>query len=395
MGSFRVFNQRNGRLATLAALSVATVTQAFIPALVSADQITDRSVALSSASAQATDVSYTVSFTAVQAAGAYVVEFCTNTPLIGQDCTAPTGMVATNAAKGTDGNTTATAVTGAANKLTVTNAITASQAVKDTFTGITNPQDAGTVYARIVTYDNPTNAGNYSSTLTSTTGVKDQGSVALSITDSMGVSGDVLETMQFCVSGDNAQTPGSTPFSAGCVDTGGNSVTKPALNLGEKNGSVTALDSGHVSTGLVFTQMSTNAQGGAVVYLKSSTTGCGGLTLAGTGACNIKPLTTGAADFAGTAAFGVKLGADVDSGTGSARQAFIHDGSYGSTNYFMNYVAGDATGVTSTYGDPILTTDGTQVNSQDMQLTFGASIAPNTPAGRYSADLSLIATGTF
>lgn len=386
MGSFRVFNQRNGRLATLAALSVATLAQAFVPALVSADQISDRSVALSSASAKATGVSYTVNFTAVQAAGAYVVEFCTNTPLIGQDCTAPTGMVATSAAKGTDGNTTATAVTGAANKLTVTNAITASQAVKDTFTGITNPDNAGTVYARIVTYDNATDAGLYTSTLTSTTGVEDKGSVALSITDSMVVSGDVLETMQFCVSGDQ-----TNPITADC----GGTLVAPTLNLGEKNGNVTALSSGAVSTGNIQTQISTNASGGAVVYLKSSTTGCGGLVLAGVGDCNIKPLTTGAADFAGTAAFGVKLGTDVDTGSGSARQAYIHDGTYGSTNYFMNYVSGDATGVTSTYGDPILTTDGTQVNSQNMQLTFGASIAPNTPAGRYSADLSLIATGTF
>jgi hypothetical protein len=30
-----------------------------------------------------------------------------------------------------------------------------------------------------------------------------------------------------------------------------------------------------------------------------------------------------------------------------------------------------------------------------MKITFGASIANDTPAGKYSADLSLIATGKF
>jgi hypothetical protein len=61
----------------------------------------------------------------------------------------------------------------------------------------------------------------------------------------------------------------------------------------------------------------------------------------------------------------------------------------------MGYVSGDATGVTSTYGDPILDTAGAPVNNMGMPLTFGASAANDTAAGLYSADLSLIATGKF
>lgn len=63
----------------------------------------------------------------------------------------------------------------------------------------------------------------------------------------------------------------------------------------------------------------------------------------------------------------------------------------------MNFTTGanPASGVTSTYGDQFLTTSGAPALNKNMTLTFGASAANNTPAGSYSADLSLIATGKF
>ena len=54
MGSFGVFTQRTGRLATLAALVTATLAQGLLPTLASADQVTGRSVELSSSSKSAT-----------------------------------------------------------------------------------------------------------------------------------------------------------------------------------------------------------------------------------------------------------------------------------------------------------------------------------------------------
>lgn len=379
MISFKVFNQRNGRLATLAALSVATLSQAFMPAFVSAAQIADRSVSLDSAATSATNVTYTISFDSVGAAGAYVVEFCNDTPLIGEACTAPTGMNAATAA-----SATATAVTGAANKLTVTKTIGAAATITDTFTNISNPTVDGTVYARIVTYNNATNAGNYDDENLGTGNI-DQGSAAFAITDSIGVSGDVLESLEFCVSGTAI---------ANCADV---AATTPTLTIGETTGSVKALASNAFSTGTVYTRLSTNASGGAVVNLKSGAISCGGLVLTSNGACNILPLTTATAaatvgaDTTKTG-FGVKLSGNVtDAVNGELRML----GSYEATNYYMNYVAGNATGVTSVYGDSVFDTNGTQTNDLSMDLTFGATIANNTPAGRYSADLSLIATGTF
>lgn len=382
MISFKVFNQRNGRLATLAALSVATLGQAFMPALVSADQVSDRSVSLSSAVKDATDVTYNVTFTPVTSAAAFVVEFCSNSPLIGEACTAPADMDASGAGTSTAGAAISTTTAATANKVAVTATLTNAVATTVAIDHIDNPSAAGTVYARIVTYDTDAHTANYASTDVGA-GAVDQGSVALSITDNMSVSGAVLESLEFCIS--------AVTLDSNCAN-----ATTPTLSIGETTGTVKALTTEAVSTGTVYTLLSTNAVGGAVVSLKSSAANCGGLILAGkTGAtgCNITPLTAAAADFKGTAKFGVKLGADItDAGSG----ALTHEGTYNDTTYYMGYdsSATPATGVTSVYGDPVFSSAG-YANKLPMSLTFGASVAPNTPAGRYSADLGLIATGTF
>ena len=387
MGSFGVFTQRTGRLATLAALVVATLAQGLLPTLASADQVTDRSVALSSSSKGSTGVTYNVSFTtgaSSATAGAFVVEFCSNTPLIGQSCTAPTGMVATGATTATGGASISTTTAATANKVTVVKAgMTAATAESVEIGGITNPSAAGTIYARIVTYDTDAHAANYATT-TLGAGQIDQGGVAMSITDTVGVSGAVLESMSFCVSGET--------LADNCVGGGASApaLTAPTLKLGEDNGGVIALTPSAVSSGTIYTQISTNAVGGAVVSLKSNAVNCGGLLRAGAPtACDIGPASAGLT--LGNALFGVKTGAAVDGADGHYDPA----GSYNASTYYMGYTAGNATGVTSTYGDPILNTAGAVANNLNMPLTFGASVANNTPAGSYSADLSLIATGKF
>lgn len=83
--------------------------------------------------------------------------------------------------------------------------------------------------------------------------------------------------------------------------------------------------------------------------------------------------------------------------TADANGAFaIASGSiYDPSVFKINYAADQLTGVTSPYGDPVLDTAGAPANNKKTQLTFGASAANNTPAGLYSADFSLIATGKF
>ena len=387
MGSFGVFTQRTGRLATLAALVTATLAQGLLPTLASADQVTGRSVELSSSSKSATAVTYSVSFTtgaSSDTAGAFVVEFCSNTPLIGQACTAPTDMTAASAATPTSGASISTTTPATANKVVVVDAgMTSAKDISVELTGITNPSVAGSIYARVVTYDTDAHAANYATTSLGA-GAIDQGAAAIAITDTVGVSGAVLESMTFCVAGG--------AISPNCDLT---SNTAPTLQLGKNTGGVIALDPDAVYTGTVYTQISTNASSGAIVNLKSDTTDCGGLHRAGTisTVCDIPAAGIGASTVvAATPGFGVMTGtADVTGSSGDYKAST----NYNNTNYHMNFAAGNATGVTSTYGDPILNTNSGPANNLNMPLIFGATVSNNTPAGLYSANLSLVATGKF
>lgn len=384
----RVLDRHTRSVAAAVGLLLATLAPAIAPAFAAAELVTDRSIALSSSTKDADGVSYQVKFTTTNVAQSLVMQFCSDTPLIGESCGAPGGFTVAGATTATSG-------------VTITNKATANKIVLEStglgtpgaqtidIAGINNPTAAGALYARIVTYDD-TGANALTAYTTTALGsnAKDQGSVALSITDGVNVSGKVLETLLFCVSGTAITT-------AGCAS----GITAPTLTLGETVGTVKALTSSKVSTGDIYTQLSTNAAGGVVVSLKSGNT-CGGLMRQGASSCDITPSTaTGFDDSSSNAAkFGVKVAADSAtdttlSATGTFR--IVPTSVYDGTNYMFNWVSGNASGVSSTYGDPILDTNETQPSNKNMKLTFGASITNNTPAGNYSTDLSLIATGKF
>ncbi len=363
---------------------------ALTPAFASAANVLSRSINLSSSAAGASNVTYEVVFTVSSAgAGAFVLDFCKDSPVPGQACTPPTGFSVASVAT-TTGGATVTPLTGNTGLL-VTKTIAGSGTADVVLTGIHNPTNVtdGTVgngfYGRIVTYANSGDAASY--THTDLTNSVDTGGVSMSITNAIGVTAAVPETMIFCVA--------SAAITADCANASSN---LPNVSLGVSSGSVTALSSSTLSTGNVFTQISTNAQTGAIVSLKSSATDCGGLLRAGSSsACDIHP-APGGGFSAGTADFGVKTGsssstAGVASATGTLEP--VTGSGYNSGTYYMHFVSGNGTGVTSTYGDSFLDTNNAPVNNQNMQLTFGASISDNTPAGTYSADLGLIASGTY
>jgi len=389
MDIVRFFDRRVRYNIAAFGLLIATVVPSLVPAIASAAQLTQRSLTLSSSSANAPDVTYKVNFTAVQIAGAFVVEFCSNSPTVGDTCSAPGGFdssaAAPTAASTSAGVTAVGQVGSSTSQVLVTDSITAGQNVSVELTGIHNPTLPGALYARVVTYDTAGDAANYTSTVDTTTGgVRDFGGIATYITDTVGVSAQVLETMEFCTA--------KSAISADC-DLSGNLA--PTLKLGETSGNTVALTSSAVSTGTIYTQISTNAVSGAVVSMKSDATGCGGMLLAGDPShCYIGPAQQGGISQ-GQALFGVKLGAATAVGGGSGTYEPVTGSGYNTSTYTMNYVSNDATGVTSPYGDPILDTHALPVNNMNMPLTFGASVSNLTPAGTYSADLSLIATGTF
>lgn len=387
MTSLKSINRRVGSLFAVAALVLATVTPGLVPAFASAAQITSRSVELSSSSAKAQNVSYKVTFTPVSAAGAVVFNFCSNTPLVGAACDLPTGFTAATAAA--TGFTVAQTTEGVANAIVATGSILA-ESTTITLTGITNPDAAAPLYLRIVTYDTETNALAYTATALGS-GVKDQGSAAASITDTVGVSAAVLESMTFCVAA-NEITGGS------CTRANASALEAPVLKLGEVvTGTVRALNSSAVSTGDLYSQISTNAANGAVVSLKSSVA-CGGLKRVEATGCDIVPANGAGGIANGEAKFGVKVATSTDptAVTSGVYQAYNTATTpyYSDSVFKLNFVDG-STGITSTYGDPLLDTNNAPVNNKNVKITFGASAANNTPAGNYATDLSLIATGKF
>ena len=383
MNSFRILDRRWVSVAAVFALLIASI----VPALAFAAQVTVRSVALSNSSANMPGVTYQVKFTAPTAAGAVVIDFCSNSPLIGSTCTQPGGFDAST----TPTTTGAFTATRTASKVVLEGAITQNVETTINLANIHNPTAAGPLYARIVTFDTVENADDYTSLIPVVQGnesaKKDEGSVAMSITPTVGVSGAVQETLSFCIA--------KSEITENC-NLSGNQA--PTLALGQDVGGTVALQPGIVSTGAIYTQISTNAVGGAVISLKSNNT-CGGLMRFGASNCDIAPagMTTGVVDSA--ALFGLRTAAastDAPGASGSEVSGTLQAANdYNDTQYRLNWVNGNASGVTSTYGDELLNTDGQPVNNKNMQLTFAASVTNQTPAGLYSTDLSMIATGKF
>lgn len=384
MGSVGTYDRQTSRMVIALALVAAMIVSSFLPALAWAAQVTERSIQLSSSAVDATDVSYKVKFKPVAAAAGFVIDFCSNSPLVGQACTPPSDFNITSASTGTSG-WSVSAEDEDDNTTTLTGAMSAGVAVTVDIDHITNPSATGPLYARIVTYASGS-VGNFSNSTTLGSGVVDDGAVALSITDAVNVSAAVQEALTFCVSG-------AAPAAA-CAS----GVTAPTVKLGNTVGSLTVLEPGQVHTGSIYTQISTNAANGAIVRLKSDAIECGGLHRVGADpdVCDITPSSTSV--VANDSKFGVKTFAATGVSGGSTPAGAFQPAAgsvYDTTNYRMHWVSGDGTGVTSTYGDPFLDTDGAPVNNMQMQLEFAAAANNSTPAGLYRANLSLIATGTY
>ena len=386
MESMRVASQRVIYAVAIFILAIALI----LPAIASAAQVSERSVALSSSSAGASDVTYAVTFTPVANAGAFTLDFCANSPLIGITCTAPTGFTAAGAATASAGFTVNGTPT--ASHVVVAGSMTGGTPVTVELTGIDNPTDVGTIYARVVTYVDA--SATTAVTPTAIGDAIDQGGVAIAITDTIGVTGQVLETLTFCVSG--------AEMDAACAG-----ATSTALPLGEDLGNgVVALQPGVISTGDIYTQITTNAAGGAIVHLKSSAEQCGGMLRVGdtpsSSTCYVQPAdaVNGIDDTGNTARFGVKTAAastaanDATNSIGDLTPVSPY-GAGDDTAYRMQFASNEETGVTSPFGDPFLTTGNAPASNRNQVLTFGAMADNNTPAGTYVANISLIAVGKF
>lgn len=389
MKSLRFLDRRTGNRIASIVLVLGTLVPSLIPAVSFAATVSSRSITLSSATANASNVDYDVNFTIPATDGtevaAFVVDFCSDSPLVGQTCTAPGGFDTSNADTDTSGVTVTPLASNTAVKVVKSAGTwTPGTSVDVNLTDIHNPTAVGTFYARIVTYVDDSATSSYTDTDIGTG--KDSGGVALSTTADIGVNAAVRETLTFCVA--------SATISAGCADA---SVHPPSFEIGEGSAGQKALTAGTVSTANIYALLSTNASSGAVVKLKSNTIGCGGLVRAGAANCDIKPADNSTVIVDNThAGFGIKAAAASGTGvSGGTSGNLAPTNGYGTGAYKLNYTVGDTAGVTSAYGDDLLNTSGHQVSDEQLEMTFGASITNTTPAGLYKATLNMIATGTY
>jgi hypothetical protein len=377
---------RRPGLAVIAfAFVVAAATPALLGTVFAAGQVQNRSIQMSNSTAGATGVTYKVTFTPVAAtAQSLVIDFCSNSAIIGAACTAPTGMNASTATLTTGTGTTNWVIgAGSASQVRITkgtgSALPATP-IDFEIVGVTNYTTAGSFFARVYTYSDATygtyaNAGSIGNDV-------DYGGFALSTTNAINITAIVQETLTFCVS-KVAPTPGCT------------GLTSPDLVLG--HGSPQVLDSTQIDTDTAHTQISTNATSGAVVNMKNtSSTACAGLSRDGGATCGITSIGAFAAMQSGSASGTSAFGLNVANGTDQTGGGTFVGSSSADTDYGTAVGSyGMAAATFGTYGDPILTTDGTVCANVDNQLTFAATASTTTPAGVYTVTESLIATGTF
>lgn len=400
------FAQRVANIFALVTLLAASVLPAMLlNSTAKATQITERSITLTNSLAGDDDNTATVSFKNATAGTVQgiVVEFCT-TALIGTSCTAPTGLdtAGTTASQSIDATTFSVAV--ATNKVTLTNATgaTASAGEAYSFTiNLDNPNAVGTFYARILTYAVSATATAYTST--SPGAHIDDGSVALSTTNDITVTGTVTETLTFCVGATDSTPAAGDADIQDCSQSGFSSAKTVGLGIIDSAAVTTprATADGGTNTNGAFL-IKTNAVNGAVIgYRSNLNTSSGKLKIAGATCTDNVSTVDGCINSAGTTAntisgeeFGMAISEMIypNSKTGSGTTGLVRDGEYDWTS--SNTYAWDDTGTF----DQIASSTGSTPKVLDYELgvlKFSAISAPTTPSGSYTVSANFVATGTF
>lgn len=332
----------------------------------------NRSIKMSSAKPSAAATTYTVTFTVDSSYSlrTFVVDFCSNSPLAGQSCTAPTGFtvgvsptVSNLLINGSTPGGTWTATSLNSGRTLVYSgsagtAVVAGNVVTFDVTSVVNPSTIGSFYGRILTYSIA--SPSYSATATDV--FEEFGGTALSTASSIGFVFQIPETLQFCV------------YKTTCGD-------NPALALG--HGANNVLDSTQIDTAVAKLSVATNAQGGVTIFGYGSSLKIPGKTIA--------PINGGtgvqAAMTAGTEAFGFKI-----SPTTGAIAAGTCYADTGGNDYCFdnNMVPPITTGVAVTQQS-----SPGPINNSVLTVTFAATASTSTPAGIYTTVISFVASATF
>jgi hypothetical protein len=331
-----------------------------------------RSISITNTTPSATAVTYHISFKADASYSlkTFVLDFCSDSPRVGQTCTAPAGFTVGGSPTATtptvNGSPAAGTWTPSSQNSgrtfvysdSTSAAVVPGNVVAFDITSVTNPSGISTFYGRILTYiiASPT----YSAT--STDAFIETGSVALATTSNIGFVFQVPESLYFCV------------YKTACGDS-------PALVIG--HGANAIIDSSQIDTAIAKFVIATNAQGGANVFIHGDTLKASSTSIA--------PINGGngiqATMVAGTEAFGFKISPT----TGPIYAATCYaDGGGNGYCFDNNMIPPSSTAVPITQQS----TPG-PINNNVLTMTFAATASSTTRAGAYSTVIDLVATATF
>ena len=389
------FIKKVSYIASVAVIILVVVIQ-LLPQSASATAGTPRLIQMSNSSnaAATATTSYQVQFKTMSTytGRGIVVDFCTS-PILSTSCTAPTGFtvggsptITTNTSPmNTQTWTAVSANSGRTLEITQATGVSFTSATTADFTinNVQNPTSAvGTFYARIYTYTATAGATGYTAAAPDTGGAHtDDGGVALSTANQVTVTAKVQETLLFCVFTSNLTTGVSCPG------------TVSGVILGDSNGVLSSTTTNYLSNTNVTTPLyaqlglASNAVSGVIVKAKSTGTLTSGAntiaaTNGGNGVCLADVATAGTEQFG----FNVTAGSG---GTGAQTADAGYACGAGSHSF-------DTTNLTSTYGDPVLSTAGPSTEpTTEALVQFMGKASTTTKPGVYSTTMTFIATGSY
>ena len=320
---------------------------------VSAAQLPTRSVELQNGTPSAT-TAYTVGFDIPgnETLGSVSLQFCAESPLIGQPCTLPTGMDISAAVLSSQTGPNDFSIS-ATNATTIVLSRPSPSSygpatLSFTLSGITNPSSAGAYFGRVLTYP----------TLNASGGYNDYGGLAFAITEAVNISTVVPPYLYFCVA--------VSISGADCA-----TATGDQIDFGEFSTAVASVAQ---------TQMVAESNADTGYFIVTS-----GNTLT-SGVNTIPALNVGDVSRPGVSQFGLNLVANSDpqvgqnpfgSGVGAPAAG------YGTPNIYK-FVPGDTV---------------VSVPQPDAEREYTTSYVVNTAkgqaAGVYVTTLTYIATGGF
>lgn len=318
-----------------------------------ASQLGDRSLLISSSVASTTSLyNFTFNLASSSNLGSISFQFCSNSAIIGDSCTAPTGFSDSAAVITSQTGQTGFSVSNltSANDLIISRTPSASSIgqVNYIFSNVTNPSSPGGYFVRVETFANNTASGSYI----------DYGGIAFSISSAINISATVPPYLIFCT--------GLSIPNDNC-----DNATGDFINFGELSSSAASSSSSQMLA-------ASNAASGYNISVYGTTMESGNNV--------ITPLATPDVSRPGTSQFGINLRAN-SSPTGgldpSGPGAGAPTANYDTPNFF-----------TFNNGDAVVSTSGPDLDRL-YTSDYLVNVSPSQPAGVYVTTLTYICLATF